>query len=267
MPKSVSQTNKNHNQIHIHIGDKGKKRRSRRHRHHHHHHHHVSSYHAAPPVQLPLFNRPQFLDTTTGDEREKARLNPLATLFGTQTPVNGKKDAFTEAVPPPISKQEFSTQTPAPIKKEYTDTGSDAMPYVKAESKDAETSAKPTVRQAGVMAGRKTRDNSTEADIRAESKDVGVGVRTKRPATQTAGTQADMEPHDHIPPPTQSHTFRPATPPVTATHHFEEQHAGYNTPPRKGRPLSAPARTGKYPRHQSPPNGGDIADIRKTLFK
>jgi len=106
-------SNKNH--IHIHIGDKDKRRRRRRHRktggvsrgggvyvtNH--------MTHSAPV--LPLFNRPQTLDATLGDERERARQNPFATLFRDNVPTNTVKTEFKENVPPaPAAKSDFTPQ-------------------------------------------------------------------------------------------------------------------------------------------------------------
>lgn len=86
MTNKISNTNKSN--IHIHIGDKGKKKRR-------HHRKAGSKGHSgtyvmnniSAPVQ-PLFNRPQSLDTSLADERERERVRIQKGIFESQTPSN-----------------------------------------------------------------------------------------------------------------------------------------------------------------------------------
>ena len=98
MVSKISNTNKSH--IHIHIGDKEKKKKHRR-RSTKHGRSHGGTYisnHISVPV-LPLFNRPQYLDTTLGDAREKERVRIQRGEFLPQTPTNAGTTAFGDNVP------------------------------------------------------------------------------------------------------------------------------------------------------------------------
>ena len=95
MVSKISNTNKSH--IHIHIGDKEKKKKHRK-KHGRSHGGTYISNHISMPVQ-PLFNRPQYLDTTLGDAREKERVRIQRGEFLPQTPTNANTTSFGDGVP------------------------------------------------------------------------------------------------------------------------------------------------------------------------
>ena len=95
MVNKISNTNKNH--IHIHIGDKKKKHHRRKSsKHGKSHGGTYISNHIAPVI--PLYNRPQTLDTTLGDAREKERIRIQRGEFLPQTPTNAGS-TFASGIP------------------------------------------------------------------------------------------------------------------------------------------------------------------------
>ena len=74
MTNKISNSNKSH--IHIHIGDKGKKRRRNRRKTASRGQGHGGTYVTTNHnISVPLFNCPQALDTSLGDERERERIS------------------------------------------------------------------------------------------------------------------------------------------------------------------------------------------------
>jgi len=124
MTNKISNSNKSH--IHIHIGDKGKKRRLNRRK-------TASRGHGGTYVttshnmSVPLFNRPQTLDTSLGDERERERVRIQRGIFESQTPSNNASSTFAngapqngqpiqpKAEPPAQPKAEPPAHPPAPV--------------------------------------------------------------------------------------------------------------------------------------------------------
>ena len=86
MGHKVSNVSKNN--IHIHIGEKTKKKRHRHHRKksHSHGHSNVIMNHVTSIPPPALFNRPQYLDTTLADERERIRMQ--RSTWESPTPVS-----------------------------------------------------------------------------------------------------------------------------------------------------------------------------------
>jgi len=125
-------SNKNH--IHIHIGDKEKKRKRRRHRTTGGRSRGGGVYitnqvsHSAPV--MPLFNRPQTLDTTLGDEREKAKQNPLYSWFLNSTPTNAARTEFKGTVPAPAKMPDFTPQnSPARVPGPFSSPNKRDAPF------------------------------------------------------------------------------------------------------------------------------------------
>ena len=97
MTNKISNSNKSN--IHIHIGDKGKKRRRNRRK-------TASRGHGSGTyvtnnnhISVPLFNRPQTLDTSLGDERERERIRIQRGIFESQIPSNNVSSSFANGVP------------------------------------------------------------------------------------------------------------------------------------------------------------------------
>ena len=115
MGHKVSNVSKKNN-IHIHIGEKSKKKRHRHHRKklHPHGHSNVIMNHVTPMVApLPLFNRPQYLDTTLADERERERIRLQRSTWESPTPVSSN----TYANAPPVNDSIFRNPKPEPSVK------------------------------------------------------------------------------------------------------------------------------------------------------
>ena len=184
-------TNTNKNNIHIHIGDKGKKRRK-----------HRKSKRAIYPQQaytsshpaLPLFNRPQSLDTTLGDDRERVRKNPLAAIFGNQMPPPIKQEAFENPVPAPAPKSNFSTQTPAEIKKEFKNAAANTD-YEANDSSSQTTSndvAKDSSSQTSKNVGKHS-SSQTPAEIKKEFKNAAANTVANEAKDSSSQTYEQME--------------------------------------------------------------------------
>ena len=98
MTNKISNSNKSN--IHIHIGDKGKKKRRNRRKTASRRHGggiYVMNNISAPAI--PLFNRPQTLDTSMGDERERERIRIQKGVFESQTPSNNTSNTFANGAP------------------------------------------------------------------------------------------------------------------------------------------------------------------------
>ena len=267
-------TNTNKNNIHIHIGDKGKKRR--KHRKSKRVIYHQQAFTASTPA-LPLFNRPQFLDTTLGDDRERARKNPLAAIFGDQLPPPIKQEAFKSPVPTPAPKSDFSTQTPAQVKKEFKNTGVNTTAN---EAKDSssqttaneakESSSQTTEQMESVREGRWRRQHERSMeDMERLRRQREAGMQTEtHPATSTH-TQTFANEHHHIHTQTSSSQASHATaqtdfedpiPPPTNSTVFREE-SGTNTGPgiqhRQGPFTSAPPQQRIGPFTSLPPTTPD----------
>ena len=90
MTNKISNSNSNKSNIHIHIGDKGKKKRRNRRKTASRGHggtYVMNNNNISVPV-IPLFNRPQTLDTSLGDDRERERIRIQRGVFESQTPSN-----------------------------------------------------------------------------------------------------------------------------------------------------------------------------------
>ena len=224
-------TNTNKNNIHIHVGDKAKKRRKNR-----------KSKRVIYPQQaytsshpaLPLFNRPQSLDTTLGDDRERIRQNPLAGLFQNPVPTNSKPEAFKSPVPASAPKNEFSTQTPAKIKKEFKNAEANTA-Y---EANDSSSQTSEQMESVRDNNWRRQQERVNE-DFERMKRQRDSGMQTKsHPATSTH-TQTFANAHHHIdtqtPSSQASHTaaqtdFEDPIPPSTNSTVFREE-SGTNTGP------------------------------------